>query len=315
MAHKLAGVPLFEGLDDATLVELGEALEERNFTGGELLCEEGSTGHECYFIIEGQVNVSKIIDKDDGREKVLATLQAGDFFGEMALLEDSPRSANVRAAGPTRVLILSRDSFWSLLDREADVAVKMLFGIISTIVGRLRRTSTELVALFDTGKIVGSITDLPTLCAKILERLRESIGLDCGLMLLKNPYTQKLEVQEIIGYPAGTGMQLNLATDQGLLGHLFTNRSPFLFNNFQPPEGLTPHGFELPKMVGAPLIANEDVTGVIILGSSTSTRTMDMNHLNLLLGISMQVATAVENARRREEDKAKKRHGRHFVTF
>ena len=315
MAHKLAGVPLFEGLDDATLVELGEALEERNFTGGELLCEEGSTGHECYFIIEGQVNVSKIIDKDDGREKVLATLQAGDFFGEMALLEDSPRSANVRAAGPTRVLILSRESFWSLLDREADVAVKMLFGIISTIVGRLRRTSTELVALFDTGKIVGSITDLPTLCGKILERLRESIGLDCGLMLLKNPYTQKLEVQEIIGYPAGTGMQLDLATDHGLLGHLFTNRSPFLFNNFQPPEGLTPHGFELPKMVGAPLIANEDVTGVIILGSSTSTRTLDMNHLNLLLGISMQVATAIENARRREEDEAKKRHGRHFVTF
>ena len=293
MAHKLADVPLFDGLDEATLVELDEALEERNFTGGEMLCEEGSTGHECYFIIEGQVTVSKIIDKDDGREKVLATLQAGDFFGEMALLEDAPRSANVRAAGPTRVLILSRESFWGLIEREADVAVKMLFGIISTIVGRLRRTSTELVALFDTGKIVGSVTDLPTLCGKILERLRESMGLDRALMALKNPYTQKLEVQDIVGYPPGTGMKLDLATTHGLLGHLFTNRSPFLFNKFQPPEGLTPHGFECEQMVGAPLISNEDVIGVIILGSETAKRTLDMNHLNLLLGISMQVATGI----------------------
>lgn len=316
MSHKLAEVPLFSDLSAATLAGLDEVLEERSMAAGELLCEEGSTGHECFFIIEGTVNVSKIIDREDGREKVLATLKAGDFFGEMALLEDAPRSANVRATAPTKVLVLSRENFWALLNREADVAVRMLFGIIGTIVARLRRTSTELVALFDTGKIVGSVTDLPGLCAKILERLMESMGLSQGLLLLKNPYTQKLEVQEISGYPPATAAQLDLSPKQGLLGYLFTNRSPFLFNEFKPPAGLTPHGFERPAMLGAPLVAGDDVIGAIIVAEPRNPgTTLDMNSLNLLLGVSMQVATAIENARRREEEEAKERHARHFVTF
>lgn len=317
--HELSELTLFSGLSTKTLEELGTVFHERSFSGNELLCEEGAPGKECFFIIEGQVTVSKIIDRDDGREKVLSTLQAGDFFGEMALLEDAPRSANVRAEGPTRVLVLSRDSFWSLLHREADVALRMLFGIIGTIAGRLRRTSTELVALFDTGKIVGSVTDLPGLCSKIMERLLETMELDDGLLLLLNPYTKRLEIQESVGYSELEKAKLDLSTDKGLLGHLFKNRNPFLFNQFNAPPSLSEHGFERSRMLGAPLIAGDEVIGVIVLAAGTregdSRPPLDMNHLNLLLGISMQVAAAIENARRREEEEAKKLHGRHFVTF
>lgn len=314
MAFDPSRLTLFAGLDERTLDAVTAALVERRLEGGEMLCEEGAPGDECWFIAEGSVTVSKVIDREDGREKVLATLGVGDFFGEMALLEEAPRSANVRAAGPATVFSLHRTAFRRLLDEASDAAARLLFGIIRTLVTRLRRTSTELVALFDTGKLAGSVADLPTLCAKILERLRESMGLERGLVLLVNPYSAALEVQEIYGYEAGLAGRLDLGTERGLLHHLIVKRSPFLFNRHRPPAD-GGHGFERPRMVGAPLVSGETVVGAIVLADPTGDAPLDMNHLNLLLGVSMQVATALENARRCEEERAKERHDRHFVTF
>jgi len=306
---------MFSGIDEQTLAELSDVFEERCFSGGELLCEEGTAGDEFYLIIEGQATVSKIVDRQESQEKVLAVLLAGDFFGEMALLEDKPRSANVRAAGPTRVFVLTRSNFQMVLEKASETASRLLFGIIQTLIARLRRTSTELVALYDTGRALGALTELKALTSRIVERLVETMGFELGLMVLENPYSGGLEVAAVKGGDSSEVASWNLQKDAGLLKELFEHRRPFLFNSFSLGDGRDLHGFERPRMLGAPLVSGEQVIGAVVLASPLGEQTLDMNHLNLVLGVAMQVATAIENARRREEEEARQRHQRHFVRF
>jgi CRP-like cAMP-binding protein len=87
------------------------------------------------------VQVSKL--SDDGREKILEFLDAGDFFGEMSLLDDAPRSASVRALSDARILALSRADFLNVMRRNADVAM----AVVQELARRLRDTDEQASSL------------------------------------------------------------------------------------------------------------------------------------------------------------------------
>jgi cAMP-dependent protein kinase regulator len=119
-ATALGRTPLFKDLSRAELVELAKVTEDLEFDEGKVLAREGEIGHEFFVIVDGEVAVAK-----DGRE--IRRLSSGDFFGEIALIWDSPRrTATVTATTPIRFFVLTRQAFRSLIAHHPDIEAKVL---------------------------------------------------------------------------------------------------------------------------------------------------------------------------------------------
>lgn len=115
----LGSVPLFEGLSRRELKTVYEAGKEVSFDEGKHIVEEGATGVGFHLILEGEAHVLVGGDKQ-------AVLGAGDYFGEMSLLDGGPRSATVMAATPVHTLTLASWAFVPLVDKNPSIARKML---------------------------------------------------------------------------------------------------------------------------------------------------------------------------------------------
>lgn len=119
-ADALGRAPLFQNLSRSDLVQLAKLTEDLEVKEGKVLAREGDLGSEFFVIVDGEVAVTK-----DGRD--LRRLGAGDFFGEIALIWDSPRrTATVTAATPLRFFVLTRQAFRSLIDHHPDIERNVL---------------------------------------------------------------------------------------------------------------------------------------------------------------------------------------------
>jgi CRP/FNR family transcriptional regulator, cyclic AMP receptor protein len=134
----LRQVPLFESLDDEAAHELCELLENLDCKAGALLFRAGDEGDAMYLIEEGKVRI--FVRAKDGHEVTLTELQSGDFFGDMALLDGKPRSADARVIENARLAILSREHFLSFTLSNRNVALEML----TALTNRLRQTDELL---------------------------------------------------------------------------------------------------------------------------------------------------------------------------
>ena len=114
----LKRAPLFEGLTKKELTELARATDELTVPAGTVLCREGSLGSEFFVVLDGTADVTK-----DGT--VLATRSAGDFFGEIALIATTKRTATVTATTELRCFVLTSRSFRAVLDDNRGVERKV----------------------------------------------------------------------------------------------------------------------------------------------------------------------------------------------
>lgn len=137
---------LFQDLDDdeiAAVLLLGEV---KTHAEGSVIFVEGSEADRFYIIYEGAVRISKVVEGVG--EEALAILNAGDFFGEMALIEKSPRSAHAIAHAPLRLLEIPIPGMLDLLDADKILACKFLWSFCRTLSSRLRETSSKISNLF-----------------------------------------------------------------------------------------------------------------------------------------------------------------------
>jgi CRP-like cAMP-binding protein len=118
-AEALRGAPLFEGLSKKELIELARVTDDLQVPAGTVLCKEDTLGREFFVLVEGTVDVTR-------GGKQIATRQAGDFVGEIALLTEARRTATVRAATPVRCLILMRADFRHVLDENRSIERKVM---------------------------------------------------------------------------------------------------------------------------------------------------------------------------------------------
>ena len=123
----MAGVPYFEGLSEKTLKAIASEGKVIAYDAGKTIVGEGGAGIGFYLVLEGRVEVRK-------GEKVLATLEKGQFFGEMSVIDGQPRSADVVAVSPTKCWVLVSWSFAGLLKGHPEIALPML----KELVRRLR---------------------------------------------------------------------------------------------------------------------------------------------------------------------------------
>ncbi len=125
----LGKCPLFAELSKDELREMAKSTEDLEVDAGKVLCREGEPAQEFFVIIEGEAEATK-----DGQP--LQTMGPGDFFGEIGLIEDIPRTATVTATTPLRFFVLTRQSFLGMLDRMPGVERKVLRALAKRLLAK-----------------------------------------------------------------------------------------------------------------------------------------------------------------------------------
>ena len=115
----IKNVPLFSRCSRRELAEVAQVADEIDLSEGKEMTREGAPGREFFVLLEGNADVRK------GKRKI-NSLGRGDFFGEIALISRSPRTATVVATSPVRALVITDRAFRTLLDRSPSVLVKVM---------------------------------------------------------------------------------------------------------------------------------------------------------------------------------------------
>ena len=131
---ELRRVPLFERLDPEDLQRVAAVADERAFTTGTTIVREGDVGDELFVILEGRVRVDKL-ESDGSMREGIQTYDAGDHFGELAVLLERPRVATVVADGDVRTLVIGGEGLRAILRERPEAAMAML----ATLAERISR--------------------------------------------------------------------------------------------------------------------------------------------------------------------------------
>jgi CRP/FNR family transcriptional regulator, cyclic AMP receptor protein len=136
----LAQIPLFEGLNDEDRDALAERLNEKAFKKDEVVFNKGDKGSSMYVVLSGAVQIFLPGESEDSPRVILKDLRTGEYFGELSLFDDKPRSASVEAMVDTVLLELTRDELAEHLARSRTAAL----AILSDMAERLRETNALL---------------------------------------------------------------------------------------------------------------------------------------------------------------------------
>lgn len=115
----LKRVPLFKGLSQRQIEQIARLADELEVAAGKRLANAGDIGYELFVIVDGQA----MVRTTDGRT---VTLNPGEFFGEMSLIDGGPRSATVDATTPMKLLVVAHREFWELLNEAPPLAGKIM---------------------------------------------------------------------------------------------------------------------------------------------------------------------------------------------
>ncbi|HVM29241.1 MAG TPA: cyclic nucleotide-binding domain-containing protein [Candidatus Limnocylindrales bacterium] len=125
-SEALSRLPLFAGISEESLRRLSEAAGEQEFGPGEFIVRQGQLGSGLYVILEGEASVLR-------GSTELARLGPGEFFGEMAVLDQQPRMASVRAESQTRCLAIASWDLLRQLEEDSALALNLIHGLVARI--------------------------------------------------------------------------------------------------------------------------------------------------------------------------------------
>jgi CRP-like cAMP-binding protein len=142
MIEHLKKVHLFENLSLNELEKIERIARTETHARDAVLFSEGDPGSQCYVIIKGEVRISKFIPNIG--EEALAVLKAGDYFGEMALIDNFPRSAHAIANTDIEVLAIDKTDLDKILIMDRELGYKLLWAFTRTLSKRLRETNEKM---------------------------------------------------------------------------------------------------------------------------------------------------------------------------
>lgn len=169
-------IPLFNTLSQSQLKSVYAHVREQTFAKGELILKEGEVADSFFVILSGTVKVFSRDPKDADREVIYKTLSVGDFFGEIPMFDQAPRSASVAALDLCRVQTLSYAAFQEVIALSPDIAYR----VMEKMVKRLR----------DADRKIGTLT-LLDISARVSRTLLELAIMSNGRRVVGAPFTQK----------------------------------------------------------------------------------------------------------------------------
>ena len=315
--QELKQISVLQALDPDALRRLAGVLEEKNYNDGQTIFAEGDPGDSMHFLVKGCVRIEKQAQAAGAAHKTLTVLEAGDYFGEMALLDQKPRSASAVAAGGARTLRLSKSAFDQLQQQSPAASSSLLFAMIRTSGERIRRLSAQVVVYDEVGKAIGESAQLQNLLDVILHQLITATFADWGLLLLRSQFSERLELRCEANLSLSATQREAVSSAQGFLGPAVQNPQNQLVASFdeqEPFKSCARLGFETASLLLSPITVEGRLLGLLVLGGRERDQ-FDLNALNLARGVACQAAQAILNARHREEEQARSRHSRQYVRF
>jgi CRP/FNR family transcriptional regulator, cyclic AMP receptor protein len=315
--EELKQIAVLQAMDGDALARLAASLEQKDYADGQTVFAEGDPGDSMYFIMKGCVRIEKRAQATSEVHKTLAVLEAGDYFGEMALLDQKPRSASAVAAGHSRILRLSKAAFDQMQGKGSTAGMSVLFAMIRTSSERIRRLSAQVVVYDEVGKAIGESRDLQALLDVILQQLSSATSADWGLLLLRSQFSERLELRGQANLTLTATQREAVSSGQGFLGPALQNPADQVVASFdeqEPFKSCVRLGFETASLLLSPITIEGQLLGLIVLGGNERGQ-FDLNGLNLVRGVARQAGQALLNARHREEEQARSRHSRQFVRF
>lgn len=220
---------LFESVDDALLQKIAPSLREHHHDDGEVIFRDGSEGDCLYLLVTGSVKISKATTS--GEEIVLGVLHAGDFFGELDLIDERLRSAAAVTEGPCTVITLPRREFRELLDVSPAFSTNLLrmlslrlragnlmyVGHEELNMNELRRQLNKVHKLIEATKIVNSTLDTDRLLELILNTATSTVQADRGTLYVVDE--EKGELWSKIAQ-GSTTVEIRLPMGKGIAGYV-----------------------------------------------------------------------------------------------
>ncbi len=313
----LKRIALLEAMDDQALARLAAVVEPRAFADGQIIFQEGDPGDAMHFIASGAVRIEKRTGADASAVKTLAILEPGDYFGEMALFDQQPRSASAVASGATETFRLSTASFGELHGSADHAGLSVLFAMIRTAADRIRRLNAQVVVYDEIGKAIGESKTLDQLLEVVLRQLAQATLADWGMAVLRSQFADRLEVRSTVNLTLTQGQKEDIAAAKAFLRLARQETQGRLVSDLdagEPYKSCGRLGFETASLLLMPVMIESQELGLIALGGRQPDQ-FDLNDLNLARGVARQTAQAILNARHREEEDARARHQRRFVRF
>ena len=141
----LSKIPVFENLKTKELRQVAGIVHRRQYVSGEYVFYQGDPGLGMYVVEQGEVSV--LLIGNDSTKKELAVLKDGDFFGELSLLDESPRSASVIALSDANLIGFFRPDLFEIMEKSPGTGLKIVLKVAEMIGERLRNTNQELAKL------------------------------------------------------------------------------------------------------------------------------------------------------------------------
>lgn len=141
---------LFRGLAEEGLERIAEIAGQESYDTGAFVFHEGEMGDKLYLILDGKVRISRNLPGMG--EEALAVLGPGEAFGEMSLIDDTPRSADALVHERARLLVITREAFEDLLFVHKDLAYEILWNFVKTLSGRLRDANDKMAFMTVTSR-------------------------------------------------------------------------------------------------------------------------------------------------------------------
>jgi CRP-like cAMP-binding protein len=142
----LRACPLFQTLSADRLRRIADIATHRDLPSGAIVFREGEKGDEMYVVVAGKVRISKQVAGVG--EEALGILEAGSHFGEMAMVDDAPRSADAIAHTACALAVIRRDELDQLMFVDKDLAYDLLWTFVRTLSARLRETNDKIQGFF-----------------------------------------------------------------------------------------------------------------------------------------------------------------------
>jgi CRP-like cAMP-binding protein len=317
--ESLKGISIFFEFSPKEIRQIEKIINEITLPANSLIFEEGQSA-DCLYIIErGQVAIEK---KATSEESITTlTLRSGDFFGEMALFDEGPRSAKARTLQQSRLLIINKTKFMDFLEQNPKVAAKLLVSIIREMVPRIRQTNKELACLYRTGKILGSDLELYEKLDHILGVVLDVIGTNKGAFLLTNEVTGQLEVEACRGIEKESLEKISIKDNPGLCKWLKKKEAIIIddISTDQTFENFPLGAFANMSILAVPLFSKERSLGMVLLGDKIGVapgqENFTANDRNLVVVITNQINQLLEATKLLKETQDRQRLERKYYKF
>jgi serine phosphatase RsbU (regulator of sigma subunit)/CRP-like cAMP-binding protein len=283
----------------------------RAYPAGQTIIQEGAQENTFYIIATGEVAILKATNTSNPH--TLVTRKAGEFFGEMALIEHKPRSASVVASTDTTVIEMTEDVFRRLLSQSPNLALTVMERIAAMLrasSARLAQENVRLQTLYDVAQVLNSTLQPDQMLYLLLDRVMETTPAQRGCLALMSDNHLQFSIGRNLDRQQYESP--DFADQRALLSQAALTQTPLWANSqagveiFGHPPGAATQNQPYTSII-LPLISNGITLGVIYLANAHPDQPISTADPELLLALAHQAATALRNIRQVEQIKAAER--------